>query len=132
MGAYKGWESQKDQYRWTYRHDPENRSIIERKKMERLEESECGFLPFRQFGKGFCIFLVVLLTASILNGEFTELFSEFLAGFSSRKLLVGIIIGLVAFFLSYIRKRDAQEIEEMEARNSQELPQDNSRTFRAY
>ena len=132
MSAYNGWESQKERYRWTYRRDPENRGIIERKKLERLEESECGFLPFRQLGKGFCIFLAVLLVTSIMNGAFTEFFEEFLAGFSSRKLLVGIIIGLVSFFLSYIRKRDAQEIEEMEARNSQEFQEENSRTFRAY
>ena len=131
MKAYSSWENQKEEYRWMYRGDPENRSIVEQRKTKMLDEFEYGLHPLRGLGKGFLMLVILMFAACILTGAFPQILSGFLAGFTSNKLLSGIVIGLVAFLFTYIRKRDAHDIEEMEVRNSTECPGQESRTFRA-
>lgn len=129
MSTCRGWEDQKKAYRWMYHS--QRPDVIEEIKAARAEACECGHRPLIDLCKAACAFLVFFLIIGLITGAFSDIMAEFLESFSSNRLLIGVIIGVVAFFFSYIKKRDAHDIEEMEARNSGEFPEQNSRTFRA-
>ena len=129
MSAYRGWETQKKAYRRMYhplRHD-----VIEERKMARLEEAVSDHRPLLDMCKVGCAFLGFFLVIGAISGALPDIVADVLDHFSSNRLLIGIIIGLVAFLFSYIKKRDAHDIEEMEVRTTEEVPEQHSRTFRA-
>lgn len=128
MSAYRGWETQKKAYGRMYH--PQRHDVIEERKMSMLEACT-EHRPLLDLCKVGCAFLGFFLVIGTISGALPGIVADVLAHFSANRLLIGIIIGLVAFLFSYIKKRDAHDIEEMEARNTEDIPEQNSRAFRA-